>query len=65
MNEEIKMLEFELKMARNMATSIGNDLEDARTAFEAIKERHESALEYANEVGERLLKAMRDAKGNQ
>lgn len=65
MNEEIKMLEFELKMARNMATSIGNDLEDAREAFEAIKMRHESALEYMNEVGERLLKAMRDAEGNQ
>ena len=37
MNEEIKMLEFELKIARNIAASIGKDLEDAREAFEVKK----------------------------
>lgn len=63
MNEEIKMLELELKMARNMASTVGNDLMDAREAFEAIKMRHESALEYVNEVSERLLAAMRRESG--
>ena len=63
MNEEIKMLELELKMARNMASTVGDDLEDAREAFEAIKMRHESAMEYVNEVSERLLAAMRRESG--
>lgn len=63
MNEEVRMLELELKMARNMASTVGNDLEDAREAFEAIKMRHESALEYVNEVSERLLAAMRRESG--
>lgn len=63
MNEEIKMLELELKMAKNMASTVGNDLEDAREAFEAIKMRHESALEYVNDVSERLLAAMRRESG--
>jgi len=63
MNEEVKMLELELKMARNMASTVGDDLEDAREAFEAIKIRHESALEYVNEVSERLLAAMRRESG--
>lgn len=63
MNEEIKMLELELKMARNMASTVGDDLEDAREAFEAIKMRHESALEYVNEVSERLSAAMRRESG--
>ena len=63
MNEEIKMLELELKMARNMASTVGDDLEDAREAFEAIKMRHESALVYVNEVSERLLAAMRRESG--
>jgi len=63
MNEEVRMLELELKMAKNMASTVGNDLEDAREAFEAIKIRHESALEYVNEVSERLLAAMRRESG--
>jgi len=63
MNEEVRMLELELKMARNMASTVGDDLEDAREAFEAIKMRHESALEYVNEVSERLLAAMRRESG--
>ena len=63
MNEEVRMLELELKMARNMASTVGNDLMDAREAFEAIKTRHESALEYVNEVSERLLAAMRRESG--
>ena len=63
MNEEVKMLELELKMARNMASTVGDDLVDAREAFESIKARHESALEYVNEVSERLLAAMRKESG--
>ena len=56
---DIEMLTFELQLAENLVTTVGNDLEDAREAFEAIKMRHESALEYRNEVAQRLLEAMR------
>lgn len=56
---DIEMLTFELQLAENLVTTVGNDLEDAREAFEAIKTRHESALEYRNEVAQRLLEAMR------
>lgn len=60
---DIEMLTFELQLAENLVTAVGNDLEDAREAFEAIKMRHESALEYRNEVTRQLIEAMRAAEG--